>query len=277
MIAHDSVTAILNRTSAADRFPRYTLLGVEVDAMVPMDLIGTIETVAKSNQRAIVANHNLHSIYLVHRDEKMRQFYDRAAYTFIDGMSLVYAGQLLGLPLQRRHRMTAVDWLRPVLIAVAQRGWRVFFLGSAPGVAERAAGILRQEIQGLRIEVANGYFDMETESEENAAVLGRIRAFRPHLLIVGMGMPRQEHWIVQHLEFIQANVIMNQGAFMDYVAGETPTPPRWISHLGFEWLARLLANPHRLWQRYLIEPWALLPLFGRDFIRKLRGTLEQPR
>jgi N-acetylglucosaminyldiphosphoundecaprenol N-acetyl-beta-D-mannosaminyltransferase len=70
-----------------------------------------------------------------------------------------------------------------------------------------------------------------------------------------MGMPRQEHWIVDHLDKLSVNVILNGGAALDYFAGVIPTPPRWAGRLGLEWLFRLMAEPRRLWFRYLVEPW----------------------
>jgi N-acetylglucosaminyldiphosphoundecaprenol N-acetyl-beta-D-mannosaminyltransferase len=76
--------------------------------------------------------------------------------------------------------------------------------------------------------------------------------------MVGMGMPRQEVWVLENREDIDARALFCCGALMDYVAGEIPTPPRWIGRLGFEWLYRLLSEPSRLWRRYLLEPWSVM-------------------
>jgi N-acetylglucosaminyldiphosphoundecaprenol N-acetyl-beta-D-mannosaminyltransferase len=200
----------------------------------------------------------------------MRAFYAQARCTFVDGMGVILLGRLLGLPLQRDQRITAVDWLRPVLRMCRAREWRVFFLGARPGVAARAAEVLNGEIPGLQLEVAHGYFDVTPGSAENEAILNRIATYRPEVLIVGMGMPRQEHWIADHLDRIAAGAILNQGGFLDYVAGITVTPPRWTGRTGFEWLARLLADPPRLWRRYLVEPWELAPLVLRDLRARWR-------
>jgi len=79
-----------------------------------------------------------------------------------------------------------------------------------------------------------------------------------------MGMPRQEHWIEDHLDRLTAKVILNLGGFMDLITGELPLPPRWLSRLGLEWLARLVSRPQQVWRRYLWEPWFLAPLLVRD-------------
>jgi len=79
-------------------------------------------------------------------------------------------------------------------------------------------------------------------------------------------MPRQEHWVIENFENIHANVILTAGACFDYIAGVIPTPPRWMGWLGLEWLYRLLSEPRRLAKRYLLEPWALLPLAIMDLL-----------
>lgn len=256
---------------------RIDLLGVKIDALTIPALNAFVREAVTRGERWIIANHNLHSVYLYHRDPKMRAFYERAMVAHIDGMALVFLGRLLGLPLQRDHRVTYVDWVWPLLAEAARRGWRVFYLGSKPGVAERGAEILRQKIPSLQLSTAHGYFNACSHSPENRAVLQRISASRPHVLMVGMGMPRQERWILENLECIHANVILTAGACMDYLAGVVPTPPRWLGRLGLEWLYRLISEPKRLWRRYLLEPWFVLGLVVRELsFRLIRSVLTRP-
>lgn len=250
----------------------HKLLGVRVDALDVHNLTRVVDEAVRSGDRLILGNHNLNSVVLANRDPTMKEFYAHARYNFIDGMSLIVVGRLLGLPLKRSDRMTSVDWLRPFVKEAVDRRWRIFFLGSKPGVAEAAAEILRGEFRGVQIRAEHGYFDLQPGSEGNREVLSRIRDYRPHVLMVGMGMPLQERWILQEREQIEANVVMNLGAFMDYVTGTVPVPPRWMARLGFEWLARLVAEPRRLWRRYLLEPWLVLPLVLRDLAGGRKGN-----
>jgi N-acetylglucosaminyldiphosphoundecaprenol N-acetyl-beta-D-mannosaminyltransferase len=222
--------------------------------------------------RIFVANHNLHSVFLYHRSSPMRDLYARAVRTLIDGMPLVMVGRWLGLPLRRQHRLATLDWISPVMAVAAARRWRVFVLAGKPGVAERGAQLLRQRHAGLQIETASGYFDVTPGSDDSRDMLRRINAARPHLLLVGMGMPRQETWIRDHLDQLEANAVFNVGAVMDYIAGEIPTPPRWTGQLGVEWLFRLFTTPTRTARRYLLEPWALTPLLLRDFVQRRLGV-----
>jgi N-acetylglucosaminyldiphosphoundecaprenol N-acetyl-beta-D-mannosaminyltransferase len=155
-----------------------------------------------------------------------------------------------------------------------EKNWRVFYLGSAPRVVDIGAATLRERHPGLQIECRHGYFDVDPEGSENKNVLQQIADFQPHLLMVGMGMPRQERWIEANLDAIQANIILATGAVLDYVAGVIPTPPRWSGPLGLEWAFRLAAEPRRLASRYLIQPWTLLRVIARDKLSA--ATVPEP-
>lgn len=239
-----------------------SFLGITVHVLTADDLHSLIEeAVVKDERRVIIAHHNMHSLYIYHHDPGMREFYDRSNVVHVDGMPLVFLGRLAGCPLERRHRVTYVDWVRPLMREAARQGWRVFFLGSKPGVAAGAADILKKEMPGLQLETLHGYFNGAPGSEENQNVLQRIETYGPDILMVGMGMPRQEHWILENLSGLHAKVILTAGACMDYVAGAVSTPPRWMGYWGLEWLYRLLCEPRRLWRRYLVEPLFVLKLF----------------
>ncbi|MCW5313871.1 WecB/TagA/CpsF family glycosyltransferase [Nostoc sp. KVJ3] len=242
----------------------YKILGVKVDALSIPELNLLIEESIEKNQKWIIANHNLHSLYLFHNDPQMQAFYAKAEYIHIDGMPLLFIGKLLGFPMKREQRVTYADWVWPLMAEAANKGWRVFYLGSKPGVAEQGASILRQRFPGLEIACAHGYIDMDKNSQENLAILAAINAYKPHVLMVGMGMPRQEHWISENLEHLHTNTILTSGACIDYVAGAIPTPPRWMGKVGLEWLYRLFSEPRRLWRRYLLEPWFVATLFLRE-------------
>jgi N-acetylglucosaminyldiphosphoundecaprenol N-acetyl-beta-D-mannosaminyltransferase len=250
----------------------YAFLGVRVGAYTIDDLHRVIGDAVAANARIVVANHNMHSVALARRDAKFRAFFDVADVTHIDGMPLVPLGRMLGAPLTRAHRVTYVDWVPALMAEAERRQWRVFSLGGQPGVGERGAAALRAKHPTLEIATAYGYFDQRAGSAESEAVLGRIADFAPHVLLVGLGMPRQEHWAYDHRGRIAANATLMAGAALDYVAGAVPTPPRWAGRWSLEWAFRLIAEPKRLGTRYLVEPWPVLGLFVREWTtRALRG------
>jgi N-acetylglucosaminyldiphosphoundecaprenol N-acetyl-beta-D-mannosaminyltransferase len=243
--------------------PSFDLLGIRIHAMSKRELVDCVSQAVNGRTRRIIGNHNLHSLYVWFHEPRIREFYSMTDYTHIDGMPLVLLGWLLGLPLKRKHRTSYVDLLPLLAEEAAKHGWRIFYLGSRPGVADKAARMLRNRYTGLQIRTRHGHFNAEQAGPENQAVLAEIKAYAPDVLMVGMGMPRQELWVLENQKEIAARAIFCCGALMDYVAGEIPTPPRWIGHIGLEWLYRLLSEPARLWQRYLVEPWSVMAQLTR--------------
>lgn len=244
------------------------ILGITVQKFTIPVLLEQISDFIQNNKHAIVANHNMHSMYIYHHDAKMRSFYARSNHIFIDGMPLVFIGRLLGHSITRDNRTAVLDWMPQLLQKSAREGWRIFYLGSKPGIAEKGATILKSKYTGLQMNTFHGYFDANPQSDENQRVVSMINAYRPHIVLVGMGMPRQEEWIDDNFDIIKTNVIFNVGAYIDYAAGAIPTPPRWVGRVGFEWLYRLLSEPKRLWRRYLVEPWFIVWLLIRDITKQ---------
>lgn len=255
-------------------FERYRLLGISTNALSILDLNQLIASAVNEGKKWIIANHNLHSIYIYHHDLEMRAFYAQADHIHIDGMPLILVGRLLGYPFVREQRVTYADWIWPLASDAAKYSWRIFYLGSQPGIAAEGARILRQKYPGLQIATAHGYFNKE-DSKENQVVLDTINAYKPNVLMVGMSMPRQEHWILENLNSLQVNTILTSGACLDYVAGAVPTPPRWMGKLGLEWCYRLFTDPKHVWRRYLVEPWFVLYLFLKDLLL-IRPHKKQP-
>jgi N-acetylglucosaminyldiphosphoundecaprenol N-acetyl-beta-D-mannosaminyltransferase len=236
---------------------RVRLLGGEVDAVTPDEVIAFTAAWIAEGAGAVVANHNLHSLYWLRRAPEMAAFYRSADLIEVDSRPLIAWGRALGRPIAAEHRATYLDWRERFWAAAQAHGWRVFYLGGAPGVAERAAAALEAGWPGVSIGVRDGFFDMDDAAQADE-VIAAIQAFAPNALFVGMGMPRQELWVARFRARLPACVIFTVGAAFDYEAGETPTPPRWSGRAGVEWLFRFAAEPRRLFSRYFIEPWSLV-------------------
>src|ERR1700687_4394746 len=131
---------------------RAAFLKITVHPVTIPELNDFIAQVCTANQRrCIIANHNLHSVYLTQRDKAMASFYALADRIHVDGMGVVLLARLAGVPLEMWMRVTYVDWLPHLLARAAKEGWRAFYLGSKPGVAERGAENFRQMFPGLQL------------------------------------------------------------------------------------------------------------------------------
>ena len=235
-----------------------TLLGEPVDLVRPEEVMHHVERWVRAGRKSIVANHNLHSLYLIRRDPGLRRFYQRADLTQLDSTPLVWFARLLGLSSRPFHRCTYLDWRDHFWSLANREGWRVMYVGGAPGVAERAAQRLDARAPGATIAFHHGYFDANPGSADNARVVAAVNAFQPNILFVGMGMPRQEAWIADNIANLPCAVILSVGAAFDYEAGVQKAAPRWMGRIGLEWLFRLVVDPKRLFTRYCVEPWSLL-------------------
>jgi N-acetylglucosaminyldiphosphoundecaprenol N-acetyl-beta-D-mannosaminyltransferase len=248
---------------------RIALLGVEVDIVAIDELNRYACAAVRGEGSVVIANHNLHSVYLFHHDARMRSFYEMADVIHFDGMSLVLWGKVMGTGLRREHRVSYLDWIASLLAMADREGWRIFILGGREEIISVAATRIAAAHPRLRVSYHHGFFDMA--GTENDKVLERINRDKPQLLFLGMGMPRQEEWILSNRHAIQCNAIFQAGACFDYLAGTVYTPPRWAGRIGLEWLFRLCTTPGRVYKRYLWEPWFILPLCAADLCKKYRG------
>ncbi len=249
---------------------RIRLLGQVMDKVRPEEVMHQLTTWVEAGEKAVIANHNLHSLHLIRTEPQVADFFARADLVQIDSTPLIAFGRLVGRGTRRKHRSTYLDWREHFWALADRKGWRVMFIGGADGVADLAAERLRSRHRNVALAVHPGYFDAAPGSPDNQALLGKVEAFAPQVLMVGMGMPRQEIWIADHLDALPDCVVLNVGAAFDYEAGVQKAAPRWMGKLGLEWLYRLAVDPRRLFHRYCVEPWHLMGPIVDDLKAALR-------
>lgn len=190
---------------------------------------------------------NAHCVNVACRDSAYRLALAGSELALADGMGLRLAGQMLGSPL--KDNVNGTDLIQPLCAALAASGHRVFLLGGQPGVAEASAVALLSRHPGLRLAGCyHGFFD----ASETDAVMRRVREAGTDLLIVAMGVPRQETFIAEQLQASGAHVAMGVGGLFDFLSQRIPRAPQWVRELGMEWFWRLMQEPGRMWRRYLL-------------------------
>ncbi|MEW6636797.1 MAG: WecB/TagA/CpsF family glycosyltransferase [Actinomycetota bacterium] len=230
---------------------RVEILGVGVDPLTAAELRAEVLRLAESRGCGLVLNVNAHCLNLLYKDSELRRFFASADVVFCDGAGVRLAARLLGRSLP--ERITYADWMWDLAALSEAEGLSLYLLGAAPGVAGEAAGRLKERYLGLRIAgTHHGYFDHTAGSPESEAVVRAINAARPDVLVVGMGMPLQERWLMANRKRLDVGVALTGGAAFDYVSGRLRRGPRLLTENGFEWLARLIIEPRRLWRRYLV-------------------------
>ena len=234
-----------------------------MDPITVEELHAEIKRLVVSGKRGTVLNVNANCLNLLSGSPGLREFFRGADVVFCDGWGVMLAARLLGgrIPV----RITYADWAWQLAAFAEAEGLSLFLLGARPGVAQMAARRLRARHPNLDISgTKHGYFDHASGSRGNEALLRAINAAKPDILIVGLGMPLQERWLMENRHRIDAGVALTGGAVFDYVSGGLRRGPRLLTGNGFEWLARLLVEPRRLWRRYLLgNPIFLLRVLGQ--------------
>ncbi len=245
------------------------MLGVQVHILSVSQLHTSIQELVERGGKSLVLNVNVYCLDLSYSHPWLRSFLNSAAIVFCDGAGVILGARILGHHIP--ERITYADWMWQLAEFAEPRGFTFFFLGARPGVAEKATARLKERFPALQIVgVHHGYFDKTAGSEENESVIEEINAAQPNILIVGFGMPLQERWLMENWNKIDANVALTGGAVFDYISGELRRGPRWMTDHGFEWLARLIIEPRRLWRRYIIGN----PLFIYRVIKQRLGLLH---
>ncbi len=246
--------------SLPDREPPVAcrLMGVPIHDVTTAETIAYVARWITEGGSYRVATVNPEFLMKARTNEAFRAALQGAALCVADGVGVIWAARRRGVRL--RERVAGSD-LVPLLSAeAARRGWRVFYLGAAPGVAERTAAILSERHPGLQ--VAGCYAGSPAPKEEDE-IAARIRASDADVLFVAYGAPRQDLWLARNLARTGAAVGLGIGGAFDFVAGVSRRAPRWIQRLNLEWLHRLVQEPWR-WRRQLALPhFALLVLLGR--------------
>ena len=238
-----------------------------MDPLTVDELHQEIGRLVRGGRLGLVLNANAHCLNLCYEDPKLRDFLNGAEVVFCDGAGVMLAARMLGRRIPQR--ITYADWIWQLADLAAAQGFSLYLLGARPGVAREGAMRLRERYPDLEIAgVRHGYFDHSAGSPENEAVVEEIKASAPDILLVGLGMPLQERWLMENIDRLDAGVALTGGAVFDYVSGRLRRGPRLLRENGFEWLARLLAEPRRLWRRYLIGN----PLFLLRVLRQRLGA-----
>jgi N-acetylglucosaminyldiphosphoundecaprenol N-acetyl-beta-D-mannosaminyltransferase len=225
------------------------ILGVGV---TPTDLDGALEQIDRwihRRERQYVCVTGVHGVMESQRDEALRHIHNRAGMVTTDGMPLVWISRLKGH--KRVRRVYGPDLMLACCERSVAPGHRHFLYGGAPGVAELLAERLVSRLPGLIIAGTWTPPFRPLSDSERIEITSRINAASPDIVWVGLSTPKQERWMAEIRDSLDAPVLIGVGAAFDFHAGLKRQAPRWVQHSGLEWLFRLMTEPRRLWRRYL--------------------------
>jgi len=230
------------------------------------EAVASVRSLVQSGGSHHVITLNVTMLGRAARDESFRRIVNSAALVTADGMGTLLVGRILGVRFP--ERVAGVDLTDRLCAMCATEGFRVFFFGAAPGVAEAAAERLRQRHHGLRVAGSrHGY----VPAEEEPQVVAQIRSSAPDLLLVALGSPKQEEWLARHLAASGARVGIGVGGSFDVYGGRSRLAPEWIRTIGLEWLYRILREPRR-WRAAAAIPGVIALAVKERMSRRWKST-----
>ena len=230
--------------------PRYSVAGTEI-AEVTFDqtLDLCLESVARG-RRLSVHFCTTHTLVEASDDPDLRARLQKPdAVACPDGMPLVWVGRVAG---KRVERVCGPDFMPALFDRGRGIGARHAFYGGAPGVAEELARQLTARFPGAEVVLTESPPFRAMTPDEDAAEVEKLNSVRPDFIWVGLGSPKQDHWVATHRDRLEAAVILAVGAAFDFHAGRVRRAPRLMQRTGTEWLYRLVSEPRRLLRRYTI-------------------------
>lgn len=258
------------------RPPRFFLGGVPIDR-ISMDYAAVLITEALLHRGQSpplkIVGPNAQLVTLARHNPRFAVAMQAADLAVPDGISVVMAARLLGVPVP--ERVPGGDLMERMCAEAAHYGFRLFFLGGLPGAAVMATWNLEQRYPGLRIcGTCCPPEGFENDPEERARVRRAIEEVQPDLLCVALGAPKQEIWMHENAATLPVGAVLPVGAAFDTQAGLRRRAPRFVQRIALEWLFRLLMEPRRLWRRYLIGNAEFVLLVLRQWLRQSLAALR---
>ena len=221
---------------------RVQILGLPVDRITYRQWLNLIDKWVQTGTRCHhVCTTNPEFMIIAQGDSHFANILRRADLCVPDGAGLLWAANLLKNPIP--ERVTGSDGVPAIAEEAAKKGWKLFFLGAAEGVAEEAAYILQEDYPGLQIV---GTYSGSPAPEEEDEIVAMVNASGADILLVAYGAPNQDKWIARNMPRLQVKMAMGVGGTFDFITGRVPRAPEWMQMLYLEWLYRLIIEPWRI-------------------------------
>ncbi len=230
---------------------RIKFINTEIDNLTMKEALNRIDELIQEKHNAYVVTPNVDHIVQLERGGPLTEVYKNADLILTDGKPLIWISRWYGTPI--KEKISGSDLFPRLCQLASKKGYRMYFLGAAEGVAAKAAKNLEGRFPGLQVvgtySPPYGFEKDETELEK---IKNQIIDVKPHILIVGLGCPKQELFILKHKDELGVPVSLGLGASLDFEAGIIKRAPKWMSDIGFEWVYRIFQDPKRLAKRYLV-------------------------
>ena len=231
---------------------RVTFLNTEVDNFTIDEAIDKAEELIIKKKPSYVVTPNVDHIVKLETDKEFQDVYKNADLILTDGMPLIWISKMKGNPI--KEKISGSDFFPKLCERAAEKGYSLFLLGAAEGVAAKAAKNLKEKYEGLNIVgTYSPSYGFEKKDDEIKMIIEMINETKPDILAVGLGAPKQEKFLYKYKNELNVPISLAIGASIDFEAGNMNRAPKWMQNCGLEWFYRLCKEPKRMFKRYIID------------------------
>lgn len=238
---------------------RVTFLNTEVDNLTMDEAIDKAEELIIKKKPSYVVTPNVDHIVKLETDKEFQDVYKNADLILTDGMPLIWISKMKGNPI--KEKISGSDFFPKLCERAAEKGYSLFLLGAAEGVAAKAAKNLKEKYEGLNIVgTYSPSYGFEKKDDEIKMIIEIINETKPDILAVGLGAPKQEKFLYKYKNELNVPISLAIGASIDFEAGNINRAPRWMQNCGLEWFYRLCKEPRRMFKRYIVDDFKILSI-----------------
>ena len=241
---------------------RMRFMNSYIDNVTKEEAIAHIEECINTRKIGHIITPNVDQVIRIESDKYFKEIYENAELLLADGTPLVWISRWYKKPI--KEKICGSDLVPDLCKLAAQKGYLIFLLGSAEGVAAKAAENLKKNNPGLRVAgVYSPPYGFDKDKNEIDKINKMLFNSKADMLFVGMGVPKQDIFIYENMNKYQIPMSFSIGATIDFEAGIQKRAPKWVNHIGMEWLYRLAHDPKRMFKRYIIDDMKIFKLAWR--------------
>ncbi|WP_300351654.1 WecB/TagA/CpsF family glycosyltransferase [Clostridium sp.] len=241
---------------------RMNFLNTEVDNLTMDEAINRAEELILNKKPSYVVTPNVDHIVKLESDKEFQDVYKNADLILTDGMPLIWISKIKGNPI--KEKISGSDFFPKFCERAANKGYSMFLLGAAEGVAAKAADNLKRKYEGLNIVgTYSPSYGFEKKDDEIKEIIKMINKVKPDILAVGLGAPKQEKFLYKYKNELNVPISLAIGASIDFEAGNINRAPRWMQNCGLEWFYRLCKEPKRMFKRYIVDDLKILSIIRK--------------
>lgn len=231
---------------------RMKFLNTYVDNVTMDEAVYESEKLINNGKYNYIVTPNVDHIVKLEEDKEFKEIYNNADLILTDGMPLIWVSKISRNPI--KEKVSGSDFFPKLCGVAARKGYRIFLLGAAEGVAQQAKANLEEKYNGINIVgTYSPKFGFEYDKDEIEKILNLVKNSAPHILAVGLGAPKQEKFIYKYLNELQVPLSLGIGATIDFEAGNIKRAPKWMQKSGLEWFYRFIKEPKRMFKRYFVD------------------------